>query len=507
MELPFFLWLGYHGVAVTLAVWACVSAIAGRDRHATMHRAWTFCAALLLPPCLLLAALAISLRAPGFWSFAALVPVLTLAAAASNVATLARTGLGTRLLCLPITAWNALLVAVFFVRALADLAGEDAGSFGTALLGGYAALQTVIGRSDALVLPVFLHLPFCLPLATTIGWHHRLAIGAASAWSLACLGLFAVAMPSAHDRASRFRADELATTTTLRPDQVLGVRVAWDAASDGDAARAEQHALWIGLGARALCIDVDAELFEDPPRLQRVTDELAFARDEHRAVIAIARPPRIRRLLPAASLPAFFDEMAKVHWLCAERLAPDWIVLFDDPFGALVRSRVDLGTVADWIAACERGADDVRRANERCQTMVVIGTRAPHAQRLFEALARRDSPLAAIGISLRIEDLAVEDVQRAFATHDEWLGKPNVQRPVWLIGYGASPADVGGELGQWNHLHRAVAFCASHPGIAGLVVDALQDGDSARGLVTVDGRLRLAYRRLREVALGLAAPR
>lgn len=507
MELPFFLWLGYHGLALTLAFWAIVSAWLGREEHGAMHRAWTLCAAVLLPPTLLLAALALPLQSPSLWPIAAIVPVLTVAAAWSNLATVRRLGAATRLAHVPIAAWNGLLAAVFFVRALQDLAGEDGGNFGTSLIAGYAALQTSIGRSDALALPIFLHLPLCLPLATKLGWPHKLALGAAALAATLCLGLFAGAMPASYDRVQRFRADEITALTPLAPEQALGVRVAIGARPRGEAERDNARALWLGLGASTLCLDVDAALFDDADRLRQVQDELSVARNEGRRIMAFARPPSALRHRPAQNLGAFLDEFAKVHWLCAERLAPDWLVLFDDPFGELATQRLELGTLDDWLAACARGADDVRRANAQCQPMIVLGTRAPHGRRLFEALGRSESPLAALGLSIDLEPLAFDDAGRAYETYAEWLARPTLQRPVWLFGIGAGPASLGGELGHWHAIHRALDFVTRHPQLAGLVLDALEDGENALGLVTVDGRTRLAYRRLREVALGMPAPK
>lgn len=507
VELPFFLWLGYHGLALTLAFWAVVSAWLGREEHGAMHRAWTLCAALLLPPTLLLAALALPLQSPALWPIAAIVPVLTLAAAWSNLATVRHRGLGTRLVHVPIAAWNGLLAAVYFVRALQDLAGEDGGAFGTSLIAGHAMLQTTIGRSDALALPIFLHLPICLPLATSIGWPHRLALGAAALASTAGLLVFAAAMPASYDRVQRFRADAIAEPAPLAAHQSFGVRVAFGSRLRSEAERGESRALWLGLGARTLCVDVDAALFDDAERLRQVSDELSFARNEHRTVIAFARPPRALRHRPAASLGEFLDEFAKVHWLCAERLAPDWLVLFDDPFGELAAQRLELGTIDDWVAACARGADDVRRANPACRPMIVLGTRAAHGRRLFETLGRSDSPLAAIGLSIKLETLAFEDVNAAYETYSEWLASPSLQRPIWQFLIGAGPVSIGGELGQWRCIERALDFVATHHNVEGLVLDSLEDGENALGLVTVDGRTRLAYRRLREVALGLPAPK
>ena len=139
--------------------------------------------------------------------------------------------------------------------------------------------------------------------------------------------------------------------------------------------------------------------------------------------------------------------------------------------------------------------------------MIVLGTRAAHGRRLFETLGRSDSPLAAIGLAIDLAPLAFDDVNAAYETYSEWLASPSLQRPIWQFLVGAGPVGIGGELGQWRCIERALDFVATHHNVEGLVLDALEDGENALGLVTVDGRTRLAYRRLREVALGLPAPK
>ncbi|MFO1052821.1 MAG: hypothetical protein U1F36_11455 [Planctomycetota bacterium] len=508
MEFSFLFWLAYQGCALVLALWAAGSAIFHGGHHGGSHRAWTLLAALLLPACLAMAALATPLHRPEFELAGALVPVLVIAAAWSNTLTVSRTGRGVRILHAPIALWNAALVAIYLVRGLQQIGGQDCGDLGAALVCGHAMMQTHFGRSDALSLPVFLHLPLCLPLMSVLAWPHRLAIATAALASTIALVVLASVMPWAWDRVAHARQplDEIQGL----PDSLqVGLMADVGSHLDGEKTLADQRALWTGLGADLLCIDADGALFEDAARLRQVLDELAYARNQHRGVMVIARPPAHFALQPARDLDAFVEEMAKVHWLIAERLAPDWLVLYDGPFGALVAQRAEIGTIDAWEAICARGVGEVERANPRCKTLIVIETFAPHGRRLFDLLTRRGSPVAAVGLRLCGETLEPAEVDATLHGFGDWLRTGEADgKPVWLVGMGTTPEASGGELGQANFLRRVLRFAATQPRLRGVVVDGLTDGRSFRGLTTVDGRPRLAYRVLRGATLRPpAAPR
>src|SRR5690606_19753390 len=96
------------------------------------------------------------------------------------------------------------------------------GTFGATWSGAHAVLQSWVGSPGALVAPIWLHLPVCVPAGARSDWTHRVALLACSAAAGLMLFGFVGALPHAHARATAFRGT-LRETLPLREDQVLGV--------------------------------------------------------------------------------------------------------------------------------------------------------------------------------------------------------------------------------------------------------------------------------------------
>ncbi|MGE0142045.1 MAG: hypothetical protein AB7T19_02035 [Planctomycetota bacterium] len=500
MAFEFLTWLAYHGVAAILAVWAIGSALSRGQAGGVGHRAWTLAAAALLGPTMVIAMLATPLGRPDFHLAYAVLPVLAIAAAWSNTLTLARAPAGLRLVALPIALWNAALAAVFGSQALIQIAGFDGGNWANGLLAGYAAFTEEVASPTFVFAPFALHMPLCLPLAGHFRGLVRTTVIVAAAIALAGFVGLAREMPEAWHRMQQFRS-ESTDLAPLRTDQVLGIHVELPSKDVGEARRTERRGQWLGLGAGSIAIRVTAAQIADPIETERIRDEISFARSQKRSVFVIPQPTARATGRPAPNLLEFVEEMAKLHWLCAERLTPDWLVLYFGPFGRLTDLRSEIGTVDEWAQILERGAEDVRRASPATQPFVVFESRALHAQRLMQHVAGSRSALAAIGIAIDGDLLDLDGLVVALDRLAVALEVGAQEKPVVLLGVGASLARVGGERGQWHMLARVLDFASRQPRVQSVVIDELADGPRSRGLIALDGRLRLAYRELRAMRL------
>lgn len=500
------LWICYHVVALPMAVWSAVSAAIGGPGVGGRQRTWTMLAGGLLPVSLAAAALAVPLGRPEFALGGLVVPVLTFAAIWGNFLVLRGATFLTHLLHVPVVLWNAGLCSIYALRALQELAGLDFGTVGTGLVGGHAMVQGVVGHEEALALPVWLHLPICMPVGRTHGWMHRLAFGACGITSGCLVVMLALAMPVAHSRSAAFRAPVM-VPPPLTPAKQLGITMSWDHPTDDDLRRDGRREAWRAIGASTLVFDVDRALLDDPERLRAARDQLAHARGSGVGVVAIARPPAALLRRPALDVPALAQEMAHVHWLTAERLTPDVLFLFSGPFDDLMRYRVEPGTVEQWYAVIARAADEMRQANPRVVPAVAFQSRALHARGLFDRLRAGDSPVAAVGLVALPEQLPSDRALLTFEVLERWLDEGGGQRPVWLLDVGACPTTSGGQVGQWNYLARALALASRRDDIAGVAMRALDDGEGAqRGLRDVFGSPRQAFRELEARVQQAAAP-
>ncbi len=499
VSVAFVLYLAYHVLALALALWAVVSASRSIPEHRAAHRAWALLAGMLTPLALLVAALSVPLGHPGLRALGVLLPLLTVAGTAASVVTLSGQGFALRLVHLPVLLWNGALAGVYAIRVTQEAFGIDCGTAGTALVAGHAFLQQQVGDPGADSQPLWLHLPLFAPLWLRYQWTHRLALGAASLTATAMLGVFALSMPLAWERAETFRAPRPAGLRA-EPDW-LGLTVPWlaDAAGADEATLRDRRAGWLGLPADVLAFTISPDDLLDEARLAHAQAEIEHARADGRRVIARVVPPAQLRRRPVRDVEALRAELAKTHWLCAERLAPDVVVLFEEPYGALRDAVAQVGTVEDWMAVIRRAAEETRQANPRVATAVTLGNRAPHARLLFERLAGVDSPVDAVGLSLHAEALPPGDVEDALHVWSDWFATDHGPRPVWMLGVGTCPATSGGELGQWNFLARVLEFAGAEPRVQGVCIDTLVDGSEMRGLMTPEGRTRHGWRELRRL--------
>ena len=499
MSAPLLTFVAYQLPALALAVWAAASALAPDPAIGRGQRAWTLLTAVTLPAVVGLLALSALLPAPGLRPIGVLLPVLTLAAAASNVVPVRRVGAGARLLHLPILAWNAALFGIGAVRAFQDLTGIDAGDAGTSLVAGHALLQLVVGHESAHTQPVWMHLPLLLPLHsrfTNLNW---LTLGGGAVLGTAMLALLATRMPDAWDRAAGFRSLErpAAALTSDRADPRLGFTVPWAERAVSIETRDAWRAGLLGIDGAALVLPLTADAFDDPTRIASLRGEVDFARAADRPVIAsVSIPPAARASRTRTSVET---ALGRTAWLAAEHLAPDWIVLANDPTGAIDASLLDPTTAAEWAETLGRIAAETRRPAPDVRLAVVVGDISPNGQDLFDRLLG-DARIDAVALGVEFERETPETFDERLRAWDAWLARPAARgREIWLS-IGAAPHLVGGETGQWLAIRTALDFARLHPAVRYALIDQLVDGNAARGVMTADGRTRRAWRELRRPA-------
>ncbi|MCC6671288.1 MAG: hypothetical protein IT458_09515 [Planctomycetes bacterium] len=500
MSTSWILYLLLNGIAAALCLWAVVTAAARIEEHGGSHRAWTLVAGLLLPPALVVSVLRglgeVSWLAPA----TALLPILALAATWSNVVTLAHQSLALRLLALPVLLYDAGLAGVYTVRVLQDLAGLDLSTFGAAVTAGHALVQTRVGCLDAEVNPVYLHLPFLLPLWLAYRPGHTFALLLASLLAAGMTWLMAIAMPAAYVRAHSYREPTTATTTpwTLSGATEVGVFLPIADRLLDDGTRKAWRARLVTLGVRRVSVEAGPELFEDEPLLAQVREEFDYCRQLGARISVVIAPGRALARRPARTLDELSSEFAKTQWLAAERLAPDLLVLFRSPFRGLGPLVMRPPTLDEWMKVIERCAKDARQANAKVKLAVALEPRLLDSAELFRRLKADDSPVDVVGLDLNAGPGTLREAENGIEMVQRWSRRTPGSRPVEIVAAGAGPHVCGGELGQWTYLANVLEMAVSTTSITGVTIDDLVDGRRSQGLLTREGRPRMAYEELRQ---------
>ena len=504
VTLSLFLYLLLGGFCTVLSLWTAASAAIRAPENHVSHRFWAFVAASLLPPAIAASVLGVALGQDFITPIAITLPVLVLAGTWANTITLRDQGIGLRLLHLPVFVFNTLLVGIYTVRIVQDLCGADLTVFGTAVTGAYGLLQHRVGQLGADSNPVWLHLPFLLPVCLRYRWPQKTALVLSSSIALSLLTVLVAATPFAYTRAKSYW-DATPPTPVLSAEFPVGVQVPWT----DRVTSLEQREKWrqqvLELGARSVSFVVRPDLFQDLELLGQVQDEIRFARDLGLEVVALSMPPPELNIRPAQDVVELGEVMAPLHWLVAEKLAPDLLVLFSGPFGQLTRFTNRGGTIAEWLEVFELRASEVAQANPEVRVAVSLESRAPHAREMFRRL-KDDGPVDVVGLSMFPGLHTMPEIEAGLVMLGLWCEKVPGDVPVRILETGASPYGCGGERGQWNFLQAVLAFSSSTRGVTGITIVALTDQQDAYGLLAADGRRRVSWHGLRRVLNPAANP-
>ena len=498
VTLSLFLYLVLAGHCTILCLWTAGSAALRVPEHGGAHRFWAFLSASLLPPAVAATVLGVALGHDLLTPLGILLPVLVLAATWANAVTLRGQGIGLRLLYFPVFAFNTLLVGIYTVRIAQDLCGADLTVFGTAITGAYGLLQDRVGQIGADSNPVWLHLPFLLPLCLRFRWPHKAALLLSSAVSCGLLAVLLTAMPFAYTRAKSYW-DANPPTLELTQHFNVGVQVPWALR----VAPPEQRQLWrqqiLELGARSVSFVARPDLFEDRALLHQVQEEIGFARDRGLEIVALAMPPAELHLRPAKDVVELGEVMAPLHWLLAEKLSPDLLILFAGPFGQLTPFTTRPGRIDEWMEVYRLRATEVAQANPAVRVAVSLESRAPHAAEMFRRLKAPESPVHVVGLSVFPGHHTMSEMEGCLDLLTLWCERAPGDKPVRILETGASPYGHGGERGQWNFLQTVLEFCITARNVTGATIVNLTDRELAFGLLAADGRRRHAWHQLRSL--------
>lgn len=489
--------LAYQGFALLLCVWAAVTALENVREHDGAHRAWTLLAAVATPLVFAGHLVAHHGGPPGLLFVELLVPACAFAVTFVNVATLHGQGLLLKLVHFPVFAWNAAITGIYALRILQSWLGVD---LGASLVLGHGMLQDWVGQRGAPSNPVWLHMPLLLPLWLRYRAPHEVTLLTSSAIAGVLLTAFTLRMPVAHPIATGHGEVARAVADNLLPARGLGIAL-------GRAERLDARAvdkcteLLAQLEPTTLTVHVACETAEQPARLDALNQRLATLR-QGRELTVVMQPPKRFLGIPARDLSELASAMAKAHWLAAERLAPELLVVFDGPFGSLARYTAAPPTLDHWQTAIGRAADDVRQANRQVKVAVSLDHPAPHTRELFQWLVASKSPIDVAGFSLNAGSHGQSEFATDLEVLEHWAGKVTCARPLRIFFASANPLACGGDLGQWGGLAATLRLAQRASRIEAVCVGPLLDGTDGDGLTTRLGRPRLALRELHRVQAG-----
>ena len=505
MTLSLALYLLLGALCTIFCFTTAASAAIRVPEHRRKHRLWAFLAGSLLPLTVAGTVLGTALGYRVLTPLGFVLPGLVLVGTWANMVTMRRQSIGVRLLHLPVFAFNTLLLGIYAVRLAQDLCGADLTVYGAAVTAGYGLLQHRVGQIGAESNPIWVHLPFLLPLAVHYQWPQKIVLVASSTLSCCLLAVLVAVMPFAYHRANSYwNADP--PTPELKAGFTVGVQMPWAIRIAPLSRREMWRQQVLVLGVKSLSFVARPDLFEDKELLRQVREEISFARDNNLEVIAVAMPPAQIYLQPTLDVTRLGEAMAPLHRMLAKELSPDILVLFAGPFGQLVPFATRPGTIDDWLNVFHRSTEVVRRADSSVRVAVSLESRAPHAQELFRRLKANDGPVDVVGLSVFPGKHTMDEIQAGMEMLTQWCVRVPGDKDVRVLEIGASPHANGGERGQWHFLRAALVFATRTRTVTGATIVSLIDEDMAFGLLAADGRRRRSWSGLHEFLNPSAKP-
>ncbi|MCA8957426.1 MAG: hypothetical protein KDC87_15225 [Planctomycetes bacterium] len=328
MTTPTLIYIGFSGLTGLMCLWALASALFGGHEHRGLHRIVVFATALGLLAATGAAAFGPGTGHPrGVWA-TGLLPLLTLAATWSNLAALRGSGVLLKFVTLPILIYNLLHLGIYTVWSIHELAGWDTGTWGSAMLGADTHVQRLCGHPNAADDPRWLRLPILLPLGAAAS---ITAVGSTLLTSLASgltVALFAIVMPHAF---LRTRSYHDAPQADLQALPKVGFKVPWATRVLSETERLRIRSHLLRLGATSVTFEVRDAMFGNQAVVDQARGEVQWAKAQGLQTIAIAQPPHRFEAIPAVSLDELRGGMAQTHWMTAEKLQVDLLVLFSGP--------------------------------------------------------------------------------------------------------------------------------------------------------------------------------
>lgn len=453
---------------------------------------------------------------PGYGIFEAawiLLPALSLACALANARLLRDLGFGGRILVSTTVIWNTLLTVVFTLRALSEIFFIELGIVSALPLSAMSLAQGVVGSEAAAGLPVWIWLPVLLPPKSEGGF----ALAARATGGLvACLivGVVTLAVPPALELIGA--APEPESTTSPRGDIALSVRMRdsrWterprlpDALREFTRAEFEQDlelAKQLGVGEIELAIGAD--LIDDDACLARMEEAVRAVRTASlRVAIRVALPP-------PGSVPMhprrFGELMQNAHWIVAERLRPDTLILFDRPYDEQTRWVAGNLDPKLWIEIIDAAARQITAGNPRQRCAVVLSPSNHRTRELWIELAKGK---LVPDVRFWIEGNRVdgERASRACITLAGWLAEHPATVSVGIAASPPTPLTFGGRSAMGRYYERVFALASGQRTVSTLNLGNLRDGPCGlNGIYTNLGRPRPVHDALRELLTRLTTAR
>lgn len=437
---------------------------------------------------------------------------VTLFAAQAAYATLRR--LVTPLLGIPLLLYDALLVLTSVTQYLVQVRGTAPAPLLALLAAQTSVIGVALGRA-ALVSPLAVQLPLIVPAYPArfrLTRSVRALLALAASFGAAALLL---ELPRGFGAIRSYQA-WASERLSERPaaDFDIGVKL-FPTLSGPPPAVATRHdvplADSVDFGAVAVSLRPGALRLAAVDSLVRVLDPIR--RDTTVLVVSLAFEEGDGDALRADQA-AFLRRRLALVERAARALRPDVLLPAAAPYGP---DAAMLGDVPDafWREYLTAAAARAHAVNARIRVAVAASSYSAADSALYAWAAGPDSPLDAVGFTVRPSFSGGTGVDARLRAADRWMRaaarpapegdappRPRRAKPHWIFDVRGFPA-AHGDAAQERTVWHTLAWATAHPEVVGVIVAEPGDYFTTTGLRGATGRLRSVVPSLRLAARGL----
>ena len=416
-----------------------------------------------------------------------MLPLLCLMLAYTSIKGLRGQSLGVTLLCLPIVSWNLLLAAVYSLRSAQTLLLTDLGHISSSALTALALMQRNIGHADAELLPIFLFLPLSLPPFLYSGRHPLFIAAIGGFLASLMISLLASTLPHAWSLNNNLRKLPEQEAVAPRPDLRLSMRLTGDGIERpsmlpsyldilGNTANLElrlQRASELGLAEVEL--PVRADLVKDEMKFKLLNDLAKEIKARGMGLIVSIQTPSRWSHGRQLDFPEYREIMQEAQWILGERLQPDLLVLFTEPFAKLKKATFGTLKVEDWLAIIEESLAILNEGQPGLKTAIDLYPPDDESKELYERLSSASSKLTELRMIIRSNRVGKTQTRRSLHTLAGWLANNPPGKPICLVAEPPAPLGFGGPQAQAAYVERMLAFASRQERITGINLGSMID--------------------------------
>jgi hypothetical protein len=172
----------------------------------------------------------------------------------------------------------------------------------------------------------------------------------------------------------------------------------------------------------------------------------------------------------------FQKVMQEAHWILAERLKPDLLVLYSQPDGADTLAAAGDLPASIWAKMIQDAVTTLQKGFTGQATAIELTIPLRKSRDIFMLLSQGNRGLDQVRFRVDEGGLDLPGVSRALIELGGWLARSPTHMEVSLAASPPTPLSLGGFGAQTGHLEKVLGFATGQPLVSNVCLGPMLDG-------------------------------